>query len=60
MSKDQPSQNKLELIANQSFTAYDEMYKVVDFLNKALKDRSLIFGLTLEKDGRMTIAIYNA
>ncbi|MEW6726406.1 MAG: YpmA family protein [Bacillota bacterium] len=60
MTKQQSGRNRLEMIANQSFAAYDEMYRVVDFLNKALKNRGLIFGLTQEKDGSMTIAIYNA
>ncbi|MGC7847181.1 YpmA family protein [Desulforudis sp. 1088] len=60
MTKQQSGRSRLEMIANQSFAAYDEMYRVVDFLNKALKNRGLIFGLTQEKDGSMTIAIYNA
>ncbi|MFZ5900208.1 MAG: YpmA family protein [Bacillota bacterium] len=60
MTKQQSGRSGLEMIANQSFAAYDEMYRVVDFLNKALKNRGLIFGLTQEKDGSMTIAIYNA
>ena len=35
------------------------MYKVVDFLNKTLKDKKVIFGLTKNiKQGTMTISIY--
>jgi hypothetical protein len=50
---------KLELIATKSFKTYDEMYKVVDFLNKILKDKKLIFGLTKDKNSdAMTISIY--
>jgi hypothetical protein len=50
---------KLELIATKSFKTYDEMYKVVDFLNKVLKDKKVIFGLTKDKNGdTMTISIY--
>ncbi|MDI6709454.1 MAG: YpmA family protein [Thermoanaerobacterales bacterium] len=49
---------KLELIATRSFAPYDEMYQVVDFLNKNLKNRGLIFGLTKAKDGRMAITVY--
>lgn len=48
---------KLELIAVKKFKAYDDMYKVVDFLNKNLKDKQVIFGLT-KKDEGMTISIY--
>ncbi|MFZ5632229.1 MAG: YpmA family protein [Bacillota bacterium] len=52
-------QGKLELIATKSFSPYSEMYKVVDFLNKSLKDRKLMFGLTKDHEsGRMTITIY--
>lgn len=32
-------QGKLELIAFKSFANYEEMYKVIDFLNKNLKDK---------------------
>lgn len=49
---------KLELIATRSFAPYDEMYQVVDFLNKTLKNRGLIFGLTKSPDGRMAITVY--
>lgn len=50
---------KLEIIAVKSFKSYDEMYKVVDFLNKTLKDKRLIFGLT-KNSGKdtMSISIY--
>lgn len=50
----------LELIAVKPFKPYSEMYKIVDFLNKTLKDRKLIFGLTKDiEKGTMTISIYN-
>nr|WP_242971195.1 YpmA family protein [Caloramator fervidus] len=49
----------LHLIALMEFKSYDEMYKVVDFLNKNLKKYGLIFGLT-RKDGKDTISIYDA
>lgn len=50
---------KMELIAVKSFTEYSEMYRVVDFLNKSLKDRKLMFGLTKDRQtGSMTITIY--
>lgn len=48
----------LNLIAIMEFKSYDEMYKVVDFLNKNLKKYGLIFGLT-SKNGKDTISIYD-
>ena len=59
MSAEEKEKHKLmlKLIAHKSFTKYNEMYKVVDFLNKSLKEKNIIFGLT--KDGeKMTINIY--
>lgn len=51
--------SKLELIAAKNFKSYDDMYKIVDFLNKILKDKNVIFGLTKDsKNDTMTISIY--
>ncbi len=60
MKKKAPKkQGKLELIAVKSFKPYDEMYKVIDFLNKTLKEKKVIFGLTKDiQKGTMTISIY--
>lgn len=53
------SGGNLVMIAAKSFKEYDEMYKVVDFLNKTLKKKNLIFGLTREQgNGIMKISIY--
>jgi len=50
---------KLELIAIKSFTSHDEMYKVVDFLNKSLKHKNLMFGMTRNsEENTVTISIY--
>lgn len=50
---------KLELIAVKSFKANDEMYKVVDFLNKTLKGKHVIFGLTKDNlNNSMSISVY--
>ncbi|MDD2553811.1 MAG: YpmA family protein [Desulfotomaculaceae bacterium] len=50
---------KLDLIATKSFKSYDDMYKVVDFLNKTLKDKKVIFGLTKNKSNdTMSISVY--
>ncbi|KRQ86629.1 hypothetical protein ABG79_01612 [Caloramator mitchellensis] len=49
----------LHLIAVKEFKAYDEMYMIVDFLNKNLKHYGLIFGLT-SSNGKDSISIYDA
>jgi len=59
-NQDLKNKGVLELIAVKPFKSYSEMYKIVDFLNKSLKDRKLIFGLTKDmQNGTMTISIYN-
>lgn len=52
-------QNQLSdyLIAKKDFNEYQEMYKVVDFLNKNLKSEGIIFGLTKNNESN-TISIY--
>lgn len=52
------SKGKLELIASKAFKPDNEMYKIVDYLNKNLKQQNLMFGLTKTEDGLMTITIY--
>ncbi|MFZ5597252.1 MAG: YpmA family protein [Bacillota bacterium] len=50
---------KLELIATKSFAPYGDMYRVVDFLNKSLKEKKVMFGLTKSREKEMmTISIY--
>ncbi|TYO97768.1 YpmA family protein [Desulfallas thermosapovorans] len=52
-------QGKLELIAFKSFSMYEDMYKVIDFLNKNLKDKKIMFGLTKNnEENSLTITIY--
>ena len=52
---------KLELIAVKTFKNYDDMYKVVNFLNNTLKDKKIIFGLTRDSaNGTVTISIYES
>lgn len=48
---------KIELIATQRLDTNGELYKVVDFLNKNLKDYKLMFGLT-KKEDKMIISVY--
>lgn len=50
---------KLELIAHKSFSANDELIRVVDFLNKNLKDKKIMFGISKDKESnQMIINIY--
>jgi len=48
---------KIELIATRRIGVNGELYKVVDFLNKNLKDQGLMFGLT-KKEDEMVISVY--
>ena len=48
---------KIELIATQRVGVNGGLYKVVDFLNKNLKDHGLMFGLT-KKEDKMVISVY--
>lgn len=50
-------QGKIELIAAQRVGVNAELYKVVDFLNKNLKEYRLMFGLT-KKEDKMVISVY--
>lgn len=57
--KEEKGEGKLQLIATRSFPPYSEMYKVVDFLNKALRHKKVMFGLTKDQQsGYMVISIY--
>ncbi len=58
MTSDKENPQGLELIAHKSFAKRDDMYEIVDFLNKNLKDYHLMFGLRKNDDGQMTITIY--
>lgn len=49
--------NELQLIAMKELNHYDDMYKIVDFLNKNLSKMDLVFGLT-EKEGKNVLTIY--
>lgn len=53
------AEGKLELIAFKSFKAHDELIYVIDFLNKNLKDKKIMFGLTKNTEkNEMTVNIY--
>ncbi|KUG02972.1 hypothetical protein ASZ90_019655 [hydrocarbon metagenome] len=50
---------KLDLIATKSFAANPELVYVIDFLNRSLKDKKVMFGLKKNKETKeMIINIY--
>ena len=51
---------KLELIAHKSFASSPELVYVIDFLNKSLKNKKVMFGLSKDKQNadHMVIKIY--
>lgn len=53
-------EGKLELIAQRSFPSSPELVYVIDFLNKSLKNKKIMFGLSKGKDSEelMIIKIY--
>lgn len=51
------NEGKLELKAKIDVKSDYELYKIVDFLNKNLKDKNVIFGLS-KNGGMMTLSIY--
>ncbi|AUG57561.1 DUF4264 family protein [Acetivibrio saccincola] len=51
------SEEKLDLKSVLELDSNMDLYKVVDFLNKNLKDKNLLFGLTMNNN-KMRISIY--
>ncbi len=51
--------DKLTTLASISIGEFEELYRIVDLLNRTVKDRGLLFGLARGKDG-MTFTIYEA
>ena len=54
---EQKNKGRLELIAACKVQANSELYKIIDFLNRNLKDHQVMFGLT-KKDEIMTVSVY--
>lgn len=55
----QEDKNKLEMIACKTFKASAEMVYLIDFLNKNLKNKGVILGITKDKvNDQMTVNIY--
>lgn len=48
---------QLKVVAQSEFENYSQLYKIVDFLNRSLKHKNIVFGLT-SKDSKMYITIY--
>jgi hypothetical protein len=51
------SRGKLELMATLKLKNNDELYRLVDFLNRNLKSYNVMFGLT-KKNEEMTFSLY--
>lgn len=49
--------NKLELLARKEISFNDDLYLLVDFLNKNLKQKGVIFGISKNED-KAIISIY--
>jgi hypothetical protein len=50
---------KLKLIAFKSFPSNPELIYIIDFLNKSLKEKKIMFGLSKDKEkDEMIINIY--
>ncbi len=58
--EEQRGPGKLELIAHKSFASSPELVYVIDFLNKSLKNKKVMFGLSKDKQNadQMVIKIY--
>jgi uncharacterized FlaG/YvyC family protein len=55
----QKDSGKLELIASRKFSTNDELVYVIDFLNKNLKSKNIMLGLSKDKQSeQMIIKIY--
>ncbi len=50
-------EGKMNIKAIKEFEKEVELYQIVDFLNKSLKDKNLIFGIRKNGD-KSTITIY--
>jgi len=50
-------EGKLELIAKKEIAYSDDLYKLIDFLNKNLKNKNIILGLSKNED-KAIITVY--
>ena len=49
--------DEIDLICKKEFSYYEDMYKVIDFMNKNLSELNIIFGIS-ESNGNHVISIY--
>ncbi|UOF89683.1 YpmA family protein [Fodinisporobacter ferrooxydans] len=50
---------QLEIIATKKVTATDDLYQLIDFLNRNLKDRDVVFGLSKSDEAnKLVVTIY--
>jgi len=58
--EEQRDPGKLELIAHRTFKSSPELVYIIDFLNKSLKSKKVMFGLSKDKNNpdNMVIKIY--
>jgi len=45
-------ESKIEIISTVTVDYQSDLYKIVDTLNRTLKEQDLMFGLALEKDNQ--------
>ena len=50
-------EEKLELIATLKIPYNEDLYNLIDFLNRTLKDKKLIFGVS-QRNEQMLVSIY--
>jgi uncharacterized FlaG/YvyC family protein len=50
-------EEKLELIATQTLPYNEDLYILIDFLNRTLKEKKVIFGVSQRND-QMVVSIY--
>ena len=50
-------EEKLELIATQTLPYNEDLYILIDFLNRTLKEKKAIFGVSQRND-QMVVSIY--
>ena len=43
-------ENKIEVISTVTIKYQSDLYKIVDLLNRSLKEQDLMFGLALDKE----------
>lgn len=55
--EDNKVKNEIKLMCMKEFSYYEDMYKIIDFMNKNLSELNIIFGIS-ENHGKQVISIY--